>query len=61
MQKNKKDIGKTIVYVLGSLTVLSSIFMYLNAETEDYSKWWTLLPLTLGTAILLLNKFKKVN
>lgn len=61
MQKNKKDIGKIIVYIFGGLTVLSSVFMYINAEKEFYSKWWTLLPLTLGTTILLLNKFKKIN
>ena len=61
MQKNKKDIGKIVVYALGSLTVLSSIFIFFNSDNEEYSKWWTSLPLTIGTIILLLNRFKKIN
>lgn len=61
MQKNKKDIGKIIVYVLGSLTVLSSIFIFFNSDNGNVNKLWGLLPLTLGTTILLLNRFKKIN
>lgn len=61
MQKNKKDIGKILVYVLGSLTVLSSFFIFFNSVDENTNKLWGLLPLTLGTTILLLNRFKKIN
>ena len=61
MQKNKIDIVKIILYVLGTLTALSSIFMYINSEIENYSKWWALFPLILGITIILVNKFVKVN
>lgn len=61
MQKNKKDIGKITAYVLGSLTVLSSIFIFFNSDNGNINKLWGLLPLTLGITILLLNRFKKIN
>ena len=59
MIMQNKDINKILLYIIGSLLLISTIFVILTNSGLD--KLWGILPFILGSTILLLNKFKKIN
>lgn len=52
---------KLLLYVVGGLTVASSILIWSTAESNSIHPAWAVLPAAIGTAIILLNRFKKIN
>jgi hypothetical protein len=50
---------KLYIYIIGALLMLVSLPVAFMAN-DDYSFWWGLLPLLMGTFIVLYNKYNKV-
>jgi len=51
---------KKTIYIIGALLVVASIPVFFLSNSEEYSKLWSLFPLSMGVFIILYNKYNKV-